>query len=451
MDALVIDLTHGGYKIAIELSRLSHNKYNKIWVWDIYHTLNQEQENFLESEGIIFTDKLPEVEEIEIIAPVHCPLEIKIDLTHHEAVKLILEPWKTDKIPIVEVTGVKGKSSVVGMLKEILSSHYPLILSSLGVECYQNHAFTNLKKDISITPASIIESIQLAEKCNYGICIFETSLGGTGLADVGILTNVVENYTIGQGKSKASNAKRQIFNSEIVCCEKEALDKYYTPLKKEFHTKINTFSLKDPKANLRVLNVKYGLKKTYLEILVSNLKTIKGRTIDTRFNLTVFAPTPYQVSNLLAAISAALTLNCEVDIISNKISQFKGVEGRTSIKNKKGCNIIEEVNPGINVKAIEKILKMAKNLENCFVILGGQYGITCEEIDELKTVPLLEEFQNSINLILTHQLGKGVLKKMKTKPIFMQDPQDALNLAIQSGAKNIVFIYRSNYANLNLR
>lgn len=451
MDALVIDLTHGGYKIAIELSRLPHNKYNEIWVWDIYHTLNEEQRNLLKSERIKFTDKIPEVAKLDIIAPVHCPLKIKADLTHHEAVKLILEPWKTDKIPVVEVTGVKGKSSVVAMLKEILSPHHPLILSSLGVECYQNHAFTNLKKDISITPASIIETIQLAENYDYGICIFETSLGGTGLADVGILTNVVENYPIGQGKSKASIAKSQIFNSKIVCCEREAWDKYYAHLVTKNHAKINTFSLKDPEANLRVLNVKYGLKKTCLEILVSNLKTMNGNPINTCFNLEAFAPTPYQVSNLLAAITAALTLNCEVDIISNKITQFKGLKGRTSIKTKKGCNILEEVNPGINVKAIEKILKMAKNLENCFVILGGQYGITCEEIDELKTAALLETFQGPMNFILTHQLGEGVLKKMKNPPLFIQDPQDALNLAIQRGAKNIVFIYRSNYANLNLR
>ena len=56
-----------------------------------------------------------------------------------------------------------------------------------------------LKQNISITPASIIEAWNLAEDYEIGICIFETSLGGTGLADVGILTNLVEDYPIAGG------------------------------------------------------------------------------------------------------------------------------------------------------------------------------------------------------------------------------------------------------------
>ena len=79
--------------------------------------------------------------------------------------------------------------------------------------------------------------------------------------------------------------------------------------------------------------------------------------------------------------------------------------------------IIEEINPGINVSAIENAINMVINQEKSMVILGGQYGITCEEIDEFKTAKLLEKLfynaENSVNpekepvLILTHELGKG--------------------------------------------
>ena len=59
-----------------------------------------------------------------IVAPVHCKLESKVNMTHHEAVGFLLK----DKIniPVIEVTGVKGKTSVVWMLKEIFKDYKSL-------------------------------------------------------------------------------------------------------------------------------------------------------------------------------------------------------------------------------------------------------------------------------------------------------------------------------------
>ena len=48
---------------------------------------------------------------------------------------------------------------------------------------------------------------------NYEMAIFENSLGICGLADIGILTNLVENYSIAKGQSDAREAKRQVFKS----------------------------------------------------------------------------------------------------------------------------------------------------------------------------------------------------------------------------------------------
>ena len=170
-----------------------------------------------------------------IVAPVHCKLESKVNMTHHEAVGFLLK----DKIniPVIEVTGVKGKTSVVWMLKEIFKDYNPLVLSSLGVEVLEDSDWKVLKQNISITPASIIEAWKLAEDYEIGICIFETSLGGTGLADVGILTNLAEDYPIAGGFGSASDAKLQIFNSRIVVCEQDSFNSKYH----EFQMKTNTF------------------------------------------------------------------------------------------------------------------------------------------------------------------------------------------------------------------
>jgi len=50
MNALVIDLTHGGLIIARELAK--SGLFNEIWVWDIYQTITPEQKYVLHSEGI---------------------------------------------------------------------------------------------------------------------------------------------------------------------------------------------------------------------------------------------------------------------------------------------------------------------------------------------------------------------------------------------------------------
>ncbi len=494
MNVLVVDLTHGGLKIILELIKGPNEYFQEFWAWDIYNTLNKSQKALLIDKGVKLISgknphelaKLGEItrnrNNFRIIAPIHCPIEpdfnLKPDLTHHQAVKLILDKWKkSHNIPVIEVTGVKGKTSTVGMLKEILKYKKPLILSSLGAEIIDKQSEIVLKKNISITPASIIETVQMTENPDLtqttpGICIFETSLGGTGMADIGILTNIAEDYSIAQGKSRASAAKSQIFNSKITCCESEAFYAYYSELASELEDYklkysglkdnseriINTFSLKDPTANLKVISVDYGLKTTKMDMVVQNLKTINQNIINEYFSVETFAPAPHHVNNVLAAISGALSLGISTMKIQKGIKNFKGLKGRTSLKSVYKSTIIEEINPGINVNAIEKTIEMAQDLDNFQVILGGQYGITCEEIDETQAALLLDDLikKSSIksvegDLILTEELGKGIMEKMTEKVEYTPHLQDALNDALQKEIENIVVIYRSNYSNLKQR
>ena len=299
----------------------------KYGVWDIYQTATPEQKDVLHSEGIkLINIPLNEIQDLteindlklfirpknpdfdinsdlKLISPVHCPLNIKPDFTHHKAIKLILKEFKESKNNdgqsekfsspnlsakdiknlIIEVTGVKGKTSSMGMLKQIFAPYRPLILSSLGAEIFedigQKKESVIIQKNISITPASIIETVKLAEDYDYGPCIFETSLGATGMADVGLLTNIVEDYSIAQNKSKASIAKEQIFQSNMVCCEYDAFFKYYSHFKDNLKNKINIFSFHGlNNSNLYIKNIEYGLKSTFIEIKTHNLKTIHGKS-----------------------------------------------------------------------------------------------------------------------------------------------------------------------------
>lgn len=509
MNTLVVDLTHGGQIIAMELAK--SGLFNEIWAWDIYQTTTPEQKTMLHNEGIkLINNPISEIQDLvemedikllisssnpdfnlnndlKLISPVHCPLNIKPDFTHHQAIKLILKDFKKSgpdnnqseellapnlleeniKNLVIEVTGVKGKTSSMGMLKKIFAPYRPLILSSLGAEIFEDSKLKKesiiLQKNISITPASIIETVKLAGNYDYGPCIFETSLGATGMADVGLITNIVEDYSIAQNKSKASIAKEQIFRSNMICCEYDTFFEYYSHLKDNLKNKINLFSYHySTNSNLYIQNIEYGLKKSLIEIKTHDMKIINGELLNCEFSIETFAPSPYQVQNVLAAVCCALTSGLSPLIIKEGMKNFSGLEGRSSLKVMGETSIIEEINPGINVSAIENAINMVIGQENSVVILGGQYGITCEEIDEFKTAELLEKlFYNTKNsnlnqrkkpvLILTHKLGKGIKNKMKNEVDYVFNPKEALYLAMKNGAKNVIFIYRSNYANIDLR
>lgn len=447
MKVLVVDTTHGGVIIASEFLKFQECL---VFAWDIYSTLNQPEKDKLQKEGIQFVgglDDLNDIDEILVVAPIHSKLE-SVNMTHHEAVGHLLKD--RINVPVIEVTGVKGKTSVVWMLKEIFKSWNPIVLSSLGVEIVEDGEWKTLKHDISITPASIIQSWELAEKYEIGICIFETSLGGTGLADVGVLTNLAEDYTIAGGKKVASDAKMQIFNSHMVICETDAFKSKYKKFSE--HTNIFEGTGSDGSgSNLKTSKIDYGMKRTTIHLDITNFKTINNKILNETVELSTFAPAPFHVSNVLAAVGASLTLELPLEKIKDGLKNFKGVKGRTSIADFKGARIIEEINPGLNVVAVKKALDMVDNMENLAVVFGGRYGITCEEIDEESISHVFNELNSDKTLILVDELGSNVKNILKRRYEFYQDLNDGLNFAVENNHSNILLIYRSNFSDVKKR
>ncbi|MBQ6099303.1 MAG: coenzyme F430 synthase [Methanobrevibacter sp.] len=472
MNRLVIDLTHGGVKIAVSLAK----KGKSVLAYDIYNTLGDIDRQMLEIYGVELID-LKDLSEfkgdMEVIYPVHLPLtadEIASnnpDLnytfkTHHEAVYDLLSDWGDD-IPKIEITGVKGKTSSAFMLKEILIDENPLVLSSLGAILYENKKEIVLKRNISITPANIKETVDLAYKVANPVCliaegkvksenlkkyssaIFESSLGASAIGDVGLLTNIVENYPIAQNKSNAAEAKRQIFRCGIVVCDKKSLDEYYTDIT---HPKVNSFSLTDNTSNLYVENVKYSLDLTEIVMKYQNVKTKSGEISDGEISLKTFAPGPHHVSNVLGVVLTALSLNVPHEKIVSGLANFKGITGRTNKRSKGNSTIIEEINPGINTEAIRQSIEMIKNTDDYYIAVGGDYGITCEEIDEDKVSKYLDTINSQI--ILTGDVGRSIADKMTRNVEYIENYADVYDKAINDD-KNLLFIYRSNYSKLSQR
>ena len=472
MNNLVIDLTHGGVKIAVTLAKKGKN----VIAYDIYSTLKSVDRKMLEvyDVDLIQLDDLDYFKgDMNVIYPIHLPLtheEIishNPDLnytfqTHHEAIGEILKDWGHD-IPKVEITGVKGKTSSVFMLKEILIDENPLILSSLGSILYENGKEFILKRNISIAPANIKETIDLAYKIANPVCqisegivesenlrkynsaIFESSLGVSGIGDVGVLLNIAEDYPIAKGRSSASQAKRQVFRCSTVVCEKEAFDRYYHDVK---HDKVNTFSVADSDSNLYPKDVDYSLDETEIKLIYNNVKTINDNVISGEMDLKAFAPGKHNVSNILGAVLTALSLEIPQDKIINGIGNYKGIPGRTNKRQIENSIVIEEINPGINTKAIEESINMIDDLNDYYVAIGGDYGITCEEIDECKVSEFLDTLDCKI--ILTGDVGKSISQKTSEQYPVIENYKEVYDIALKNN-KNLLFIYRSDYRKLSQR
>lgn len=557
MNIFLVDLTHGGVKISSEMAK--SGKYEKVFAYDLYNTLKEEDESLLNVYNVKtikdldhFKEELKSNSMIKIkennnekdliINPIHSSLDIKKLLleinnsinketdfkveddeiisqyeiiNHHQSTELVLSNWKEEtknqNIQTIEITGVKGKTSTAFLLKEIFleNNKNTLLLSSLGAYLFRKNEANEqkliLQKNISITPANIISTIQLAKKIanpkcstfpicdknkdleerieennifedhienpykdlNYDMAVFENSLGTCGLGDIGILTNLVENYSIAKGSSNAREAKKQVFKCPLVTIEYETLNEFFKEEKEDWKEKINSFSLNNKDANVYCNSIDYDIDKTNIKITYHDLKTNNGKLINGEFSIDSFAPGPHHVLNILAAVTTALELCIDEETIQNALRNFKGIDGRTNVRQIGASNarlrIIEEINPGINTKAIESSINMIKDIDDYYIIIGGKYGVTCEEIDEDKLSGFLHEYMSSnpnTNLILTDEVGKSLHKKInslekeedenKFQIKFIEDYNEAQNLAIENN-KNILFIYRSNYSQVSKR
>ena len=543
MNAFLVDLTHGGVKISSELAKsgeyenvFAYDLYGTLKEEDenflkacgvrvlkdrddfkeaieSYSTFLNNKKH--ESDGPNlninkeFSEKTPNyLEKDLIINPIHSPLNIsnlldeasedlKLDineknqfsnsfeiLSHHSATKLVLSSWsekaKKENVDCIEITGVKGKTSVAYMLKEIMLEieKNTLLLSSLGAHLFINDHNRSevedivLMKNISITPANIINTIQYAnninpkhsheDSLNYDAAIFENSLGVCGLGDVGVLTNIVENYTIAKGSSNARNAKKQVFNCPMVVIEEETLKEHYPKESEIFSGRINTFSIYDSYSNVFAQSIDYNLNQSKIKVRYHDLKILGNeKSKNGEIIIKTFAPGRHHVLNALTALTVALTLGIDDEAIQKGLENFNGIEGRTHLTKVGDSIIIEEINPGINTKAIESSIGMIRNIEDYHIIIGGRYGITCEEIDEDKLSDFLNAYMMEnpdVNLILTDELGLSIKKKLdklnntgKNQTIkYIESYEEAQNKAIMEN-KNILFIYRSNYSQISKR
>lgn len=436
---LISDANHGGITLIKEYSKYTNNN---LFFYDTYDKLySNTKKELTDQYGIIFLTSNEVTEnknKYTIINPIHMNPIFKSDYTHHEFTGYLINKHKKKygwNFKIIEVTGVKGKTTTAKIIQEVLKDKNTLLLTSHNLSYNTPENTLILDESLSITPASIITALNMAKKENLldkiDYCIFEVSLGITTNTDIGVLTNILENYSIANNTLTASVAKKSVFNAQKVICDKNAYDKYYNKIENK---NIITVSLDNSNANLYASSINYNLKET----------EITGNYNNSTFTICCFALTDFYVNNILTATCVGLLLDISVDNISSHLSNLKTIKGRGSIKYMNNKIILEDINPGLNTTSIEKCINnLKKYSDNYLLIIGGDYGITCEEIDENKLTNYLRKIEE--NYILTGKVGYSLLKKLHKDIPYYNNVHKAFKYSLKTDYEIIQIIYRSEY------
>jgi len=385
MDALVLDMTHGGYIIA---ERLVDRGW-KVACVDVYHNSTEECRDRLAAKGLKALDSSPAGHFDIVFMPAHCPDsfigEAVCDkrMTFTEAVGMLID----DDLPFrIEVTGVKGKTSTCYLVAHTLSSigRKVFLHSSRGQGLYEGHHEVTACR--SIAPPSILE----LPDTGYDVVVSEVSLGGSGKADIAVITNLVDDYGIAKNTRKASDAKAQALTSKVNIVREDEKG-LWSGLRPD--AKLTAYS-----DNCHVI----GGQKLGEPLRIGF--TYAGREAEALLDGSYLSRQYLPSIDIALKVLEAMSIPLE-DVIRS-LESFRGVPGRGEVSREDGCWRIKERNPGISHISIGMTMSCLKELgalDGCFVVVDPVSKKVC---DKMKA-PLIREVLDSYGVEYAITDGKG--------------------------------------------
>ena len=272
--------------------------------------------------------------------PCHCPDVFIGEATYEkrvffsEAVKDLIR----DRRFRIEVTGVKGKTSTCYVLAHILSltGRKVYLHTSRGMGPYAKgkHFITELK---SIAPPMLLT----LPKGEYDVMVCEVSLGGSGKADIGCITNLLEDYGIAKNTRKAESAKKDVLCDGVNIvpeAEKDIWAKYGKPLR-TYGKRVSV-----------VGRPEFGKP---LEV-----------SVDYRGKHEVSLRSDYLALQYLDAMDMALEVCDAMDVPAETVLEglrtFPGVPGRGEVSVEKGVRYLRDRNSGVSHMSVERTLSCLK-------------------------------------------------------------------------------------------
>jgi hypothetical protein len=347
MKVLVLDLTHGGDVLALTYRA----RGEEVTAVDVYGTAEQYMVDHLRNEGIEVVRTTPSKKYDLAVVPIHCPdhylgrAKYEQKITFHRAVGELAH----FNFPTIEVTGTKAKTSACHAIAHILrkKGEKVLLLTSQGL--YSVGETTELlEREASISPATILRLSFMEGGWTRGV--FECNLGGTGLADIGVVTTASgDNYPIAAGTRRAVDGIIQMVKST----------KGTLVLR---HPEINMWKVFIPKSTQVIefgefgdINISFdkGMKFGNKPKCWCNVK--KG---DLPFTM----PATYLAPSYKTAVSAAAGVASAIGLAPKKITDmltdFEGIPGRGELTRAGEGWLVRDRNPSVTSNSIDWNIKV---------------------------------------------------------------------------------------------
>jgi len=367
--ALILDMVHGADILAEELMAKGYT----VTGVDVYGIAKEESKSSLREKGVtVSTYDVPPGHYDLLLMPVHCPDSFLKEVTWDERKTFhqIVGELSSGKNRI-EITGVKGKTSCCYLLAHILELDGRKIFlhTSRGQGPWKGEHV--IERKVSIAPTSIL---RLPE--DFDTVIAEVSLGGSGKADISVITNLAEDYGIAADTRKASDAKASIFSKGVNIVPFSEIG---------FWSKYSK--------NLKA----YGNRTEVME------KAIIGVPLKITINYhgkhEVLLSGDYLSLQYIPTIDLVLeicdTMDIPTDQVITGLETFKGVPGRGEITKLDGKWNVTERNPGISHLSIANMLSVLKRMESlngAFMIMNPMNRKVCEKMDADKIRTVFDSF-----------------------------------------------------------
>jgi UDP-N-acetylmuramyl pentapeptide synthase len=218
---------------------------------------------------------------------------------------------------------------------------------------------------------------------DFDFGVFEVSLGGTGLAEIGVITTIADDYPIAKGTRRAFDGKAQMAvgaRRSLVVSEKE----------KDLWS-----DLVDEGAEIVTFGDGGGMDVKVSPPLIFDEAAELEIYVDGRKELLVEILGSYLVPSYLPAFSAALATaieaGAELDDAAKALQSFSGIPGRGDVRMEGGVWLIRERNPGVTASSVDFNLTCLRDyydLKGIGVVIEPTTKNVCErlEVEELEKV-----------------------------------------------------------------
>lgn len=295
-------------------------------------------------------------------------------VTHHRAVGDLLAGER--EFQAFEVTGTRGKTTTALILARILSARGKVAShTTRGIEIWRGGRSEVAASGLSIAPANVIRAFDAAEEAKACDLVCEISLGGTGLADFGVLTSFAKDYQIAGGTLWASTAKLQMASlskrsSKLVAGEdvRISADLTFGP---------------GPRGQVRATphQILAGEERAPLHL---------GEGLD---------PESY-LAAISGAAAAALAAGLCLDEIASALEGFDGLGGRMKESVLDGISVLDNSNSGLQASGVEAALDRIRGGGRLALVAGEEAETVCEGMDLSALIEIIARRRREIDLLV---------------------------------------------------